>query len=55
MFKLIPDFKRRVESDIEADCDDDDVLLKFGSLQNDWNNEALQLAWLKSDIRDDKY
>ena len=53
LFKLTPDFKRRV--DIEADCDDDGVLYKFGSIEKDWEKEALKLAWLKCDLRDDEY
>ena len=46
---LTPNFKRKI--DIEADCDDDGVLVKFGSIE-DWGKEALKLAWLKCDLRD---
>ena len=54
MFKLTPDFKHTVKSDIKTEYDSDDVLFKFGSIEKDWEKEALKLAWPISDLRDDK-
>jgi hypothetical protein len=54
LFKLTPNFKQTVKSDIKTENDSDDVLFKFGSIEKDWEKEALKLAWPISDLRDDK-
>ncbi len=55
LFRLTPNFKHTVKSDIKAEYESDDVLFKFGSVEKDWEKEALKLAWPISDLRDDTW
>ena len=54
LFQLVPDFVSKSKVTTESDVSESDCIYKFGNLRKDFENDALELAWNKCDLFEDK-